>query len=112
MKQLTKKQLTELAVPFTSEADANESLNDFFDAIQDLRVKYRMKNVLVAVSVSVEVGEDRLGEPMVTGTFGDEWEMEKLAAYAAGRTGALRQAAVDAYIREGASGARRRQENK
>lgn len=89
----------ELSEPFASVEAAEEAANGFMKEIADIRTKYRMRDVYVALGFShtnIATGEEC--GAIVSGGLGDAFQWEVLLAHALGQEQADRQQRVGALL--------------
>lgn len=82
-----------LCEPFPNVEAANAAAKAFMDELYELRVKHRIRDVLIAVEVTITY-EDGEGCPIMYGYYGDTDNAEKVAAYTFGRLQGDRQERV------------------
>ena len=73
------------AEPHESPEAANEALAAFYEAVGELRVKHRMRDVLVICSVALVEADGTEACGMSTIGYGSQHVWESMAAYAYGR---------------------------
>ncbi len=77
----------ECSLPFDTVEEADKAVQEFGNALAELRKKHRIMNLVYIVEISVK---DR-GEAALTGMFGRASDEERLAAYLFGEATARRQ---------------------
>lgn len=82
------------AVPFADREAANKALDEFFAELYELRNKYRLANVSVVIRDSIS-GE---GAFLVNAHFGNQVELEGMAAYLYGQAVKERQATMSKLL--------------
>lgn len=84
----------ELSKPFETQESASEAIQAFWEEFYELRNKHRMADAYVIVRVLVK----EVGPVMTTLHAGDSLMGEQMTAWAFGREGADRQAAISKIV--------------
>lgn len=82
-----------MAEPFASLDEANESIKRFYESVRELRNKFGIRDVLVVIA-SCAMSKGREQEFMLSGMNGSELNEESMAAYAFGVAQSRRQSRI------------------
>lgn len=96
-----------MSEPFPSAEEANTALGAFFDAVDEARKKYRMKDVHLVIDMSVMANDPATGETFegaarTSAHFGDSGKAEEMAAWSLGTETAKRNAHIGRLMGRGA----------
>ena len=84
----------ELSIPFESVDKANEKVKAFCEELYDLRVKYRIRDLLYVIRIGCVRDDGDEADATIVNHYGASENMEGIAAYAYGQLSARRAEAV------------------
>lgn len=90
----------EMSVPFENSAEANEALQDFFNAVEVARKENHIQDVHVIVKVNIANGESE-GTAMSSAHFGNTLEGAVMCAWGLGREQESFQAILRQFVKAG-----------
>jgi len=100
------KRFREMLEPYESPEAAEQCLTEFFQAVEQLRVDFKVAEVLVVVRANVaypqaEHDEQDEGAVLTYSHFGDQLHAESMAAWAFGQLQLLRQELIATRLSPG-----------